>query len=99
MIMTQEEFIKKFCPDYKDRFNSIREEYRNADDEIISALVELQDKAFEEALQNFTYKICEAQKEICASGSSVYLNINSRPYPNELIAIIIGSVHPNIEDI
>lgn len=99
MIMTQEEFVKKFCPDYKDRFNSIREEYRNADDEIISDLVELQDKAFEEALQNFTYKICEAQKEICASSSSVYLNINSRPYPNELIAIIIRSVHPNIEDL
>ena len=54
---------------------------------------------FEEALQNFTNKICEAQKEICASGSSVYLNINSRPYPNELIAIIIRSVHPNIEDL
>lgn len=97
--MTQEEFVKKFCPDYKDMFNSIREEYRNVDDEIISALVELQDKAFEEALQNFTNKICEAQKEICASGSSVYLNINSRPYPNELIAIIIGSFHPNIEEL
>lgn len=74
--MTQEEFIKKFCPDSM-----------------------FEDSMFEEALQNFTYKICEAQKEICASGSSVYLNINSRPYPNELIAIIIGSVHPNIENL
>lgn len=97
--MTQEEFVKKFCPDYKDRFNSIREEYRNADDEIISALVELQDKAFEEALQNFTNKICEAQKEICANDASLYLSIDSRPYPDELSAIINGSFHPNIKDL
>lgn len=97
MIMTQEEFIKKFCPDYEKKMELIESELVQSSNPVYHAAIE--DSMFTEALQNFTYKICEAQKEICASGSSVYLNINSRPYPNELIAIIIRSVHPNIEDL
>lgn len=97
MIMTQEEFVKKFCPDYEKKMELIKSELVQSSNPVYCAAIE--DSMFMEALQNFTYKICEAQKEICASGSSVYLNINSRPYPNELIAIIIRSVHPNIEDL
>lgn len=97
MIMTQEEFIKKFCPDYEKKMELIESELVQSSNPVYHAAIE--DSMFTEALQNFTNKICEAQKEICASGSSVYLNINSRPYPNELIAIIIGSFHPNIEDL
>lgn len=97
MIMTQEEFVKKFCPDYEKKMELIESELVQSSNPVYHAAIE--DSMFTEALQNFTYKICEAQKEICASGSSVYLNINSRPYPNELIAIIIRSVHPNIEDL
>lgn len=95
--MTQEEFVKKFCPDYEKKMELIESELVQSSNPVYHAAIE--DSMFTEALQNFTYKICEAQKEICASGSSVYLNINSRPYPNELIAIIIRSVHPNIEDL
>lgn len=97
MIMTQEEFVKKFCPDYEKKMELIESELVQSSNPVYHAAIE--DSMFTEALQNFTYKICEAQKEICASGSSVYLNINSRPYPNELIAIIIRSVHPNIENL
>lgn len=95
--MTQEEFVKKFYPDYEKKMELIESELVQSSNPVYHAAIE--DSMFTEALQNFTYKICEAQKEICASGSSVYLNINSRPYPNELIAIIIKSVHPNIEDL
>ncbi len=95
--MTQEEFVKKFCPDYEKKMELIKSELVQSSNPVYHAAIE--DSMFMEALQNFTYKICEAQKEICASGSSVYLNINSRPYPNELIAIIIRSVHPNIENL
>lgn len=96
--MTLEEFIKEFLPNFDERWECASSELKQ------SSSIELIRMGFnvihfEEALQNFTNKICEAQKEICASGSSVYLNINSRPYPNELIAIIIRSVHPNIEDL
>lgn len=101
--MTQYDFIKKFCPDYKDRFNSIREEYRNADDEIISALVELQDKAFEEALQNFTNKICEAQKEICANDAKCKFNndvFSSRSTSiYSIMDAILNAEQPKIEDL
>lgn len=96
--MTLEEFIKEFLPNFDERWECTSSELKQ------SSSIELIRMGFnvihfEEALQNFTNKICEAQKEICASGSSVYLNINSRPYPNELIAIIIKSVHPNIKDL
>lgn len=96
--MTLEEFIKEFLPNFDERWGCASSELKQ------SSSIELIRMGFnvihfEEALQNFTNKICEAQKEICASGSSVYLNINSRPYPNELIAIIIGSFHPNIKDL
>lgn len=96
--MTLEEFIKEFLPNFDERWGCASSELKQ------SSSIELIRMGFnvihfEEALQNFTNKICEAQKEICASGSSVYLNINSRPYPNELIAIIIDSFHPNIKDL
>lgn len=96
--MTLEEFIKEFLPNFDERRGCASSELKQISSiELIKMGFNV--IHFEEALQNFTYKICEAQKEICASGSSVYLNINSRPYPNELIAIIIRSVHPNIEDL
>jgi hypothetical protein len=106
--MTQQEFLEKFHPDYDKIVKEIGDiklilaTKFNTYVEIVGYNKQIQyllDKGFEEALQNFTHKICEAQKEICASGSSVYLNINSRPYPDELIAIIIGSVHPNMEEL
>lgn len=96
--MTLEEFIKEFLPNFDERWGCASSELKQISSiELIKMSFNV--IHFEEALQNFTNKICEAQKEICASGSSVYLNINSRPYPNELIAIIIGSVHPNIENL
>lgn len=96
--MTLEEFIKEFLPNFDERWGCASSELKQISSiELIRMGFNV--IHFEEALQNFTNKICEAQKEICASGSSVYLNINSRPYPNELIAIIIRSVHPNIEDL
>lgn len=96
--MTLEEFIKEFLPNFDERWGCASSELKQISSiELIKMGFNV--IHFEEALQNFTCKICEAQKEICASGSSVYLNINSRPYPNELIAIIIRSVHPNIEDL
>ena len=96
--MTLEEFIKEFLPNFDERWECTSSELKQTSSiELIRMGFNV--IHFEEALQNFTNKICEAQKEIRASGSSVYLNINSRPYPSELIAIIIGSVHPNIEDL
>lgn len=96
--MTLEEFIKEFLPNFDERWECTSSELKQTSSiELIRMGFNV--IHFEEALQNFTNKICEAQKEICASGSSVYLNINSRPYPNELIAIIIKSVHPNIKDL
>lgn len=96
--MTLEEFIKEFLPNFDERWECTSSELKQTSSiELIRMGFNV--IHFEEALQNFTNKICEAQKEICASGSSVYLNINSRPCPSELIAIIIGSVHPNIEDL
>ena len=96
--MTLEEFIKEFLPNFDERWECTSSELKQTSS-IEFIRMGFNVIHFEEALQNFTNKICEAQKEICASGSSVYLNINSRPYPNELIAIIIRSVHPNIEDL
>lgn len=99
--MTTEQFIEKFCPDYKDRFNSIREEYRNADDEIISALVGLQDKAFEEALQNFTNKICEKQRMECAeSASIVWIDVFNFSAGYRIdVNSILNAEQPKIEDL
>lgn len=101
--MTQEEFIEKFCPSYRDRFNSIKEEYKNADDELISALVNLQDKAFEEALQNFADKICEKQKEICANDAKCKFNndvFSSRSTSiYSIMDAILNAQEPKIEDL
>lgn len=97
MIMTQEEFVKKFCPDYEKKMELIESELVQSSNPVYHAAIE--DSMFTEALQNFTNKICEAQKEICANDASLYLNIDSRPYPDELGEIIKGSFHPNIKDL
>lgn len=95
--MTQEEFVKKFCPDYEKKMELIESELVQSSNPVYHAAIE--DSMFTEALQNFTNKICEAQKEICANDASLYLSIDSRPYPDELSAIINGSFHPNIKDL
>lgn len=101
--MTQEEFIEKFCPSYRDRFNSIKEEYKNADDELISALVNLQDKAFEEALQNFADKICNKQRIECANDAKCKFNndvFSSRSTSiYSIMDAILNAQEPNIEDL
>lgn len=96
--MTPGEFINTFLPNSSEKWEEVLSGLESGQ-MITLASIGFIYNHFEEALQNFTNKICEAQKEICTGGLSVYLNINSRPYPNELIAIIIGSVHPKIEDL
>lgn len=70
--MTQEEFIKKFLPDYDKK---LKEEIPDFDsrrgNEAFWLFMDFCNKYFEEALQNFTNKICEAQRKECAESASI----------------------------
>lgn len=78
--MTQEEFVKKFCPDSM-----------------------FEDSMFMEALQNFTNKICEAQKEICANDAKCKFNndvFSSRSTSiYSIMDAILNAEQPKIEDL
>lgn len=70
--MTHKEFIEKFCPNYKERatqLQSLIEEYCQQEPlterelELNETIPALNESMFDDALQNFANKICEAQKK------------------------------------
>lgn len=95
--MTQEEFVKKFCPDYEKKMELIESEVVQCSNPVYHAAIE--DSMFEEALQSFMDKVCEEQRKICASDASLYLSIDSSADPEDLKEIINGSFTPNLSDL
>ena len=87
--MTQEEFVKKFCPDYEKKIKIVS----------LDTVPSIEDEMFNDALLAFLRRLCEAQKEICASDASLYLSIDSSADPEDLKEIINGSFTPNLSDL
>lgn len=95
--MKQEEFVKKFCPDYEKKMKLLESEMVQSSNPVYHAAIE--DSMFEDSLQNFANKICDKQKEICASDVSLYLSVDSSPDPEDLKEIINGAFTPNLSDL
>lgn len=96
--MKLEEFIETFLPNFDEKWNEASSGFES------SQMIELVSfkftcDHFEEALENFTNKICEKQKEICASDVELYLSVDGEPNPKDLAEIINGSFTPKIEDL
>lgn len=78
--MIHQEFIEKFCPNYKERMaqlQAIIEEYCQQEPlteremELHETISILNEGMFDDALQNFANKICEAQRKECAESASI----------------------------
>ena len=54
---------------------------------------------FEEALENFTNKICEKQKEMCARDVELYMSLDMEANSRHIVEVIDGSFTPKIEDL
>lgn len=76
--MTHQEFIEKFCPNYKELEAQLRRlvyEYRQQEPlserefELNETILTLNETIFDNALQNFANKICERQRKECAESA------------------------------
>lgn len=101
MIMTQEEFVKKFCPDYEKKMELIESELVQSSNPVYHAAIE--DSMFTEALQNFTNKICEAQRKECANYAKCkHFNDVFSSRSTSILSImdaILNAEQPKIEDL
>lgn len=95
--MTQEEFIKKFCPDYEKKMELIESELVQSSNPVYHAAIE--DSMFTEALQNFTNKVCEKQRETCVNDLDVFFRIQSIITYEKIKGIVSNSTTPKIEDL
>ena len=96
--MTPGEFIATFLPNSNEEWGKIISGLESGQ-MITLASIGFIYNHFEEALENFTNKICEKQKEICASDVELYLSVDGEPNPKDLAEIINGSFTPKIEDL
>lgn len=97
--MTQEEFIKKFCPDYEKKMKLIESEVVQSSNPVYHAAIE--DSMFEEALQSFMNKVCEEQRKICANDAKLYYNFyfSSFNIPEKIEKVVKNSTTPNLSDL
>ena len=91
--MTQEEFVKKFCPDYEKRIKIVSSDMVQS----------IEDEMFNDALQAFVRRLCEAQKEICASDAKCKYNNDifqsSTTSVSSLVDSILNSPTPNLSNL
>lgn len=95
--MTQYDFVKKFLPDYEEK---LKEEIPNFDS-ITDNMMRLSlwsfcDRHFEEALQSFTDKVCEEQRERCSWDVDLYMTCSINIDPVKIEQIIEDSTTPNL---
>ena len=92
------EFVKTFLPNFDER---LEYELLGLESGHVIAMVrnEFILNSFEEALENFTNKICEKQKEICARDVELYMSIDMEANSRHIVEVIDGSFTPKIEDL
>lgn len=96
--MTLEEFIKTFLPNFDEKWDEALSGFES------SKMIELLSITFtfdnfEEALENFTNKICEKQKEMCARDVELYMSLDMEANSRHIVEVIDGSFTPKIEDL
>lgn len=96
--MKLDAFIEKFLPNYEERWKKYRHENSSNQDVFLikSAFFSYH---FEEALQNFTSKVCEKQRETCANDVYFYVSMDSNPNPEDLREIINNSFTTSIHEL
>jgi hypothetical protein len=106
-IMTIKEFLQKFLPDYEIKYKLMESEVIEALNEerekISNSLIfkklneSCMKRYFPEALQNFTDRICEEQRKLCAD---VYNEeIGYKEPDNNIYNRILEYEQPEIEEI
>lgn len=99
--MTPEDFIKKFCPDYENKMELLESEIVQNSNPVYHAAIE--DTMFTDALQNFTDKICEAQRKECANYAKCKHDndvFSSRSTSiHSIMDAILNAEQPKIEDL
>lgn len=96
--MTQEEFFKKFCPDYEKKLK----EQVPPQEHLLTSIFLVQKfywTVFEESLQVFSDKLCEEQRKICANDARVYYPFSSFPTPEKIENVVKKSTTPNLSDL
>lgn len=96
--MTQEEFFKKFCPDYEKKLK----EQVPPQEHLLTSIFLVQKfywTVFEESLQVFSDKLCEEQRKICANDARVYYTFSSFPTPEKIEEVVKNSTTPNLSDL
>lgn len=87
--MIQEEFVKKFCPDYEKKIKIVS----------LDTVPSIEDEMFNDALLAFARRLCEAQKEICAKDARLFLSFSSFPTPVKIEEVVKNSTTPNLSDL
>ncbi len=100
--MTQEEFFKKFCPDYEKKLK----EQVPPQEHLLTSIFLVQQfywTVFEESLQVFSDKLCEEQRKICVNDAKCRYNndiFQSRTTSiSSLVDSILNSPTPNLSDL
>lgn len=100
--MTLEEFIKEFLPNFDERWECTSSELKQTSSiELIRMGFNV--IHFEEALQNFTNKICNKQRKVCANDAKCKFNndvFSSRSTSiYSIMDAILNAEQPKIEDL
>ena len=96
--MTPGEFINTFLPNSSEKWEEVLSGLESGQ-MITLASIGFIYNHFEEALENFTNKICEKQKEICASDLDVFFRIQSIITYESIKEVVSSSTTPKIEDL
>lgn len=104
MIMRQEEFVKKFCPN---TIKKLKEEIPDFDsrrgNEAFWLFMDFCNKYFGEALENFAKRICNKQRKVCANDAKCKFNndvFSSRSTSiYSIMDAILNAEQPKIEDL
>ena len=96
--MKLDKFIKTFLPNFDEKWNEASSRFKSS--QMIELLsITFTFDHFEEALENFTNKICEKQKEMCARDVELYMSIDMEANSRHIVEVIDGSFTPKIEDL
>ena len=101
MIMELNEFLEKFLPDYREKYKKSWEDYEQAVGISNLSYIEFDEdfyKAyFPEALQSYTDRICEKQRENCAKEANIeYIGWDQCDIEKDSI---LDSKQPKIEEL
>lgn len=96
--MKLDEFIKTFLPNFDEKWNEASSRFKSSQMLELLSITFTFDH-FEEALENFTNKICEKQKEICTNDLDVFFRIQSIITYESIKEVVSNSITPKIEDL